>query len=191
MAPFSPSDVVEEYTRPARIKSNNDIFEVPALGDRHIIQVEGYGEMEAFLTDGLRSILTTIPARNMKEYTIRWPGHIDKWLELSQLFYEEEVLEEWKFDPSRSEFTWLEVVAKSNSEEKRWVVQDTGRNGDASMARTTGLVTAACAILFLEKGPNEGCGLEPGIHPPEGMSSEAIEFIINMMISHGVEFSEF
>ena len=191
MAPFSPSDVIDEYTRPARIKSNNDIFEVPALGDRHIIQVEGYGEMEAFLTDGLRSILATIPARNMKEYTIRWPGHIDKWLESSQLFYEEEVLEEWKFDPSRSEFTWLEVVAENNSEQKRWVVQDTGRNGDASMARTTGLVTAACAILFLEKGPTEGCGLEPGIHPPEAMSSKAIEFIIEMMTSHGVEFSEF
>jgi hypothetical protein len=59
------------------------------------------------------------------------------------------------------------------------------------MARTTGLVTAACAILFLEKGPTEGCGLEPGIHPPEAMSSKAIEFIIEMMTSHGVEFSEF
>ncbi len=191
MAPFSPSDVIEEYTRPARIKSNNDIFEVPALGDRHLIQVEGYGEMEAFLTDGLRSILTTIPSRNMKEYTVRWPGHIDKWLELSQLFYEEEVLQDWKYDPTRSEFTWLEVVAKNQVDEKRWIVQDTGRDGDGSMARTTGLVTAACALLFIEKGPMLGCGLESGVHPPEGLNSEAIDYIVQLMVSQGVDFSEY
>lgn len=190
MAPFSPSDVIEEYTRPARIKINNEICEVPAITDRHMIQVDGYGEMEAFLTDGLRSVLTTIPAANMKEYTVRWPGHIDKWIDESESLEEEELLNAWKFDQARQEFTWLEVVAKSAHQQKRWVVQDAGRNGDGSMARTTGLVTAACALQFIESGPLRGCGLSPGVHPPEALNERAIDAIIEMMKQHGVQFTE-
>lgn len=190
MAPFSPSDVIEEYTRPARIKIANKICEVPAITERHLIEVDGYGLMEAFLTDGLRSVLTTIPAINMKEFTVRWPGHIDKWLSESNHLDEQELLDAWKFDPSRDEFTWLEVVAVSKNQRKRWVVQDSGMNGDGSMARTTGLVTTACALQFLEHGPLEGCGLSPGIHPPEAIHGRAIDAVIEMMKRHGVAFSE-
>ncbi|RJU82493.1 MAG: hypothetical protein DWC09_01925 [Candidatus Poseidoniales archaeon] len=190
MAPFSPSDVIEEYTRPVRIKSNNDYFEVPAITDRHIIQVDGYGEMEAFLTDGLRSVLTTISASNMKEYTVRWPGHIQKWLDSRGILDESEILDAWKFDPSREEFTWLEVVTKTAHEQKRWVVHDSGLDGDGSMARTTGLVTAACALMFLRDGPLKGCGLAPGIHPPEALTSEAIDFVIEMLVQNGVQMNE-
>ena len=190
MAPFSPSDVIEEYTRPARIMVENEICEVPAITERHMIEVEGYGQMEAFLTDGLRSVLTTIPASNMKEFTVRWPGHIDKWLNESESLDEEELLSAWKFDSSREEFTWLEVVARSVEKEKRWVVQDAGQNGDGSMARTTGLVTAACALQFINKGPLDGCGLSPGIHPPEALNGRAIDAVIQMMKQHGVQFTE-
>ena len=190
MAPFSPSDVIEEYTRPARIKVANEICEVPAITDRHMIEVEGYGRMEAFLTDGLRSVLTTIQAVNMREFTVRWPGHIDKWLREADSLDEETLLDAWKFDPSRDEFTWLEVIAESQNQRKRWVVQDSGMNGDGSMARTTGLVTAACALQFLENGPLKGCGLAPGIHPPEALNGQAIDAIIEMMKQHGVEFTE-
>lgn len=190
MAPFSPSDVIEEYTRPVRIKANNDFFEVPAITDRHLIQVEGYGEMEAFLTDGLRSVLTTISASNMKEYTVRWPGHIQKWLDSRGILDESEILDAWKFDSSREEFTWLEVVTKTAHEQKRWVVQDSGLNGNGSMARTTGLVTAACALLFLRDGPLKGCGLEPGVHPPEALSGEAIDSVIDMLVQNGVQIDE-
>lgn len=190
MAPFSPSDVIEEYTRPARIKVDGEMCEVPAITDRHMIAVEGYGQMEAFLTDGLRSVLTTIQATNMKEFTVRWPGHIDKWLNESESLDEQTLLDAWKFDPARDEFTWLEVIAESKSQRKRWVVQDSGMNGDGSMARTTGLVTVACALQFLEHGPQKGCGLAPGIHPPEALNGQAIDAIIEMMKQHGVTFTE-
>ncbi|NCG00327.1 MAG: hypothetical protein GWP25_00870 [Euryarchaeota archaeon] len=190
MAPFSPSDVIEEYTRPARIKVENKICEVPAITDRHIIQVDGYGKMEAFLTDGLRSVLTTISASNMKEFTVRWPGHIDKWLKEADTLNENELLEAWKYDNSREEFTWLEVVAESKNQRKQWIVEDSGRNGDGSMARTTGLVTVACALQFLEHGPLKGCGLTPGIHPPEALHEQAIDAIIELMKQHNVQFTE-
>ena len=187
MAPFSPSDVIEEYTRPARIIHNREIVTVPALSERHLIDVEYHGEMEAFLTDGLRSILSSISAEEMKEYTVRWPGHIDKWLIEGINMDEMELLEQWKFDNNKKEFTWLEVVASNSKSEIRWMVYDCGKDGSSSMARTTGLVTAACTILFLENGPLKGCGLENGIHPPENLSNNSIDYIVQYLRNNGVE----
>ena len=60
MAPFSPIDVIAEYTRPARIIRGSEQVTVPALSERHEIEVIGKGTMEAFLTDGLRSVLSTV-----------------------------------------------------------------------------------------------------------------------------------
>ena len=80
-APFSPIDVIEEYTRPARIVTNGKIVTRKALSDLEILEVEGIGELEAFLTDGLRTLMysdekiSKIP--NMSEHTIRYPGHAD------------------------------------------------------------------------------------------------------------------
>ena len=144
--------------------------------------------MEAFLTDGLRSILDTIPCTTMKEYTVRWPGHIDRWLNEGRSMDEAELLKAWTFDPQRKEFTLLEVVAENNKGVRHTVVKDSGLNGDGSMARTTGLVTAACALLFLEQGPLEGGGLKPGVHPPEGLSAQAIQSIMAYMQEQGVRF---
>ena len=76
-APFSPIDVLEEYTRPARYVENSHILTKPALSDAELIDFEKVGTLESFNTDGLRSILFTmghIP--NMKEKTLRYPGHI-------------------------------------------------------------------------------------------------------------------
>ena len=70
MAPFSPSDVIEEYTRPARIITNTMIESVDALTDLHEINVTGFGTMEAFLTDGLRSLLNSAMSPNMREYKL-------------------------------------------------------------------------------------------------------------------------
>ena len=43
--------------------------------------METKGEMEAFLTDGLRCVINSISAENLHEYTIRWPGHIQKFID--------------------------------------------------------------------------------------------------------------
>ena len=48
MAPFSPSDVIEEYTRPARIRRNGQNVIEAALTERHAVSVPGYGQMEYF-----------------------------------------------------------------------------------------------------------------------------------------------
>ena len=58
------------------------------------------------------------------------------------------------------------------------------------MARTTGLVTAACTILFLNSGPINGCGLKNGIHPPENLSFDSIDYIVEYLRKNGVEIIE-
>ena len=115
-----------------------------ALTERHIINVPGRGKMEAFLTDGLRSVLHSIPATNLSEYTVRWPGHIKKFIDerdAKNLNYEK-LVKEWEYIPGISEFTWLEVVAYGKNEQGiRWTVSDSGSSDGHSMARCTGLVT--------------------------------------------------
>ena len=182
MAPFSPSDVIEEYTRPARIRRNGQNVSEPALSDRHLISVPGFGEMEAFLTDGVRSLLDTIDSEELLEYTVRWPGHIDKYL--SGEDSEEELIEAWKFDSKRPEFTWLAVEVSNSDVLHRWDVIDKGLDGWSSMARTTGLVTVEVAEMLAD-----GTITENGVMPPErlGMDSNLMDRLLNCMKDAGVQ----
>lgn len=74
-APFSPVDVIEEYTRPARMRINGQMVTRLALSDVEHIQTHQLGTLEAFNTDGLRSLLDTIDAPTLLEKTLRYPGH--------------------------------------------------------------------------------------------------------------------
>jgi len=49
-----------------------------ALSDSELIDFPGIGTLEAFNSDGLRTLAFTLSAPNMKEKTLRYPGHIDK-----------------------------------------------------------------------------------------------------------------
>ena len=186
MAPFSPSDVIEEYTRPARILRNKEVVEVPALSERHRIEVEGTDGMEAFLTDGLRSVLDTIKANDMAEYTVRWPQHIDRWIAEGHSTPEKDLLKAWKFDSDRNEFTWMKVYCESEQDSKQWIVADYGKNGNGSMARTTGLVTYALASRFATLG-TEACGLTTGVHPPENVNEETLNAVLEIFNLHDIK----
>ena len=61
---WSPEDLIEEYTRPARIVRDGVQTQLPALSEVERISIEGVGELEAFLTDGLRTMLRTL--RNVR-----------------------------------------------------------------------------------------------------------------------------
>jgi hypothetical protein len=178
MAPFSPHDVIAEYTRPARIIANGQVSEVPAMTELHTIDANGR-EMEAFLTDGLRSLLDT-PSKSMGEYTVRWPGHIQKYQQSN--LNPDELVDAWKMDPSKEEFTWMEIHIISGNNEKKWIIEDSGMGGDSSMARTTGLVTACCALEWVKQPDMLGSG----VHAPERLSNDVIESIIEVMRSEGV-----
>ena len=55
-AVFSPVDVIEEYVRPAVYVENGAIVTRPALSDPELIDFPGIGTLEAFNTDGVRSL---------------------------------------------------------------------------------------------------------------------------------------
>jgi saccharopine dehydrogenase-like NADP-dependent oxidoreductase len=75
-APFAPHDVLEEYTRPARLVEDGRIVVREALSEPEYLEFEGVGTLEAFNTDGLRSLAYTLKVPWMKEKTMRYPGHI-------------------------------------------------------------------------------------------------------------------
>lgn len=77
-AVFSPIDVIEEYTRPARFVKNGHLVVKPALSDVENIEIEGIGTLEAFNTDGLRSLILNLKVPDMVEKTLRYPGHLYK-----------------------------------------------------------------------------------------------------------------
>jgi saccharopine dehydrogenase-like NADP-dependent oxidoreductase len=74
---FSPIDVIEEYTRPARIIEKGKLVVKEAMTDSEIVEFENAGKLEAVNTDGLRTLLKTMKIPNMVEKTLRYPGHID------------------------------------------------------------------------------------------------------------------
>ncbi len=178
MAPFSPHDVIAEYTRDARVIRDGVETNLPAMSELHSIDANGR-EMEAFLTDGLRSLLK-VPAKNMGEYTVRWPGHIQKYQDSN--LEAGDLVDAWKYDPNRSEFTWMEVSMDYGENNRKWLIEDSGRDGDSSMARTTGLVTTFCALALLNKPET----LEYGVYAPEDLPDEIIDYIVETMISEGV-----
>ena len=50
---------------------------VPVFSELETLTVDGAGEMEAFLSDGLRTLVETLPqVPRMEEKTLRWPGHV-------------------------------------------------------------------------------------------------------------------
>ena len=116
----------------------------------------------------------------MGEYTVRWPGHIQKYqnTELNP----EELVEAWRMDYSRPEFTWMEVSIKSGDSSQTWIIEDKGKDGDSSMARTTGLVTACCVFAWIDR-PDM---FESGVFAPEDLPNDVIDLVIEVMRSEGV-----
>ena len=163
-APFSPVDVIQEYIRPARLVENGEVVTKPALSDREILMFDEIGELEAFNTDGLRSLILTmghIP--DMKEKTLRYPGHVDVIIALQQAgffdtaplrikevdispldFTSRLLLNQWKLEPGEEEFTVMKVIVEGEVNGKPKTVQyDLLDRYDvasqtSSMARTTG-----------------------------------------------------
>lgn len=169
-AGFSPSDVIEEYVRPSRVVEHGKIVTREALTDRELIAVDGLGSIEAFLTDGLRSLATTLKVPHMKERTLRWPGHI----ELMRVFRETGffstkpiavngqmvrpldltaalLFPKWTFADGEVDLTFLRVVGEGTSKGRhvRMIFEMLDRadiaNACSSMARTTAFPATSVA----------------------------------------------
>jgi len=203
-APFSPADVIEEYTRPARLMENGHIIVRPALSEVEWIQFENLGTLEAFNTDGLRSLLYTMPhIKNQKEKTLRYPGHVDVIISLKESgFFNETPIDvngvkisplkvtsqilfnEWKLGLEEEELTVMKVklIRKNDGESKtiEWNLLDfyDHETKISSMARTTGYTCTAAVNLLAQNLFNEN-----GVFPPEliGNHKKCFDFVLDYL----------
>jgi lysine 6-dehydrogenase len=210
---FSAADVIEEYTRPARVVEEGRVVTRPALSEVETIEVPGVGTLEAFLTDGLRTLLSTVPARSMKEKTLRYPGHAEAMRALRDCgFFETEQIEAggvflspravterlltraWKLPEGEEEFTYLRVVVEGSDPAgsfRRYKFELLDRTdptgGLTSMARTTGFPCAAAAAMLAR-----GQYRDPGVRPPELLAKDpaASERFLEALRARGVAWAE-
>ena len=189
-APFSPIDVIEEYTRPARIKINGKIIKKDAVSECEILKFDNVGELEAFNTDGLRSLLYTMPQiPNLKEKTLRYPGHakIIKEYKKNGKFEADKIQDtmkllfnEWKLEAGEPEFTVMDIYIKGETELIHYHLYDEYKidTNSSSMSRTTGYTATASINLILNN-----IYKSPGVSPPEMVGSQkgAWDFVKNYL----------
>lgn len=211
-APFSPVDVIEEYTRPARYVENGNVIIREALSECEFLEFDKVGTLEAFNSDGLRSIILTMPhIKNMKEKTLRYPGHIEyvRVLKESGFFNKEKVIvngikispldvtckilfDEWKLGENEEELTIMRVTIKGKNEkgeiekvEYNLYDEYCNETQTSSMARTTGYTATAAANMFLD-----GLFTQKGVFPPEliGKNEICFKYILNYLKERNINY---
>ena len=159
----------------------------------------------------MRSILFTMKhIPDMKEKTLRYPGHISLIQALMQagFFNEEEIIvkgksvrpidvtsallfNQWKPEVGGEEFTIMKIVIKGREHEQPKTVEyllydeyDAVKQ-TASMSRTTGYACNAFANLIINKKFEK-----KGVFPPEliGDDKTCFEFVMNYLQERGVEY---
>jgi saccharopine dehydrogenase-like NADP-dependent oxidoreductase len=209
---FSPVDVIEEYTRPARIIENGNVVVKDALSEITLHKFHNVGTLESFNSDGLRSLMKTINANNMKEKTLRYPGHAEKMKLFREtgFFSKEEIslngklvrpldvtakllFPKWKLNEGEEDLTVLQVIVEGKERKKRVRYQyDMLDRYDkeskiTSMARTTGYTCSVAARLVAKK-----LYTQKGISPPEfiGAKKQCFDFMMNGLYERNIVFQK-
>jgi len=211
-AGFSPIDVIEEYIRPARYVENGRLVVKPALSEPELIHFPGVGTLEAFNTDGLRTLATTISAPNMKEKTLRYPGHIEKMAVLRETgFFDKDkitingakirpldltarlLFPKWKLNGNDKDITIMKLIVEGKKAEKKLCYtyelldrHDSSTNTH-SMARTTGY-TATLVLRMIAQGLYK----RQGVSAPEfiGQQPECVHYVLSGLKDRGVVYKE-
>ena len=207
-AGFAPWDVLEEYTRPARVVENGHIVVKEAMSGLKLIDVPEVGTIESFLTDGLRSLADTLKVPFMEERTLRWPGHVNTmrifretgFFSLEPITVSGHTLRprdvtaallfpKWTFEEGEADMTVMQVrawgEAKGTRREFRFDFLDRydPQTGLRSMSRSTGFTATAVAHLILD-----GTFKDAGVHAPEalGERSETLDRVIHYLRTRGI-----
>lgn len=211
-AGFSPIDVIEEYTRPARFIQDGKLVTKDALTDAEYIDFPGVGTLEAFNTDGLRTLMRTIKAPNMIEKTLRYPDHISKIAVLRDTgFFRQDAIDidgvkirpmdltakllfpKWKLGEEEADLTVMRIFIKGQKDGDRLcIMYDLLDKYDPqtqihSMARATGYTaTAAVRLVGRELYATSG------ISPPEyiGRQPECVNFILQELKARGIDYKK-
>jgi lysine 6-dehydrogenase len=209
---WSPKDVIEEYIRPARLIECGKIVEKPALSDLELVDLPQIGTLEAFNTDGLRSLLYTIKIPSMKEKTLRYPGYTEKMRMLRETgFFSGTPIEvggvkvnpidvtskllfsKWELKEDEGEFTVMRIIIQGKKEEKRLcytydLLDYYDKNKKTtSMSRTTGFPCAIMARIIAQ-----GEYSRKGVSPPEyiGREYKVYQKVMNELEKRDVFYKE-
>jgi lysine 6-dehydrogenase len=209
-AGFSPIDVIEEYTRPARLVRGGKVEVCPALSELELIDFPDLGTLEAFVTDGLRTLARTIDAPDMIEKTMRYPGHAERMRMLRETGFFSEIPVDidgasvrpidvatrllfpmWQMGEGDEDITIMRIVVeglgpKGGVRVTYDLVDRYDRaTGTTAMARTTGY-TATTAVRMLAAGLFS----EPGVIPPERLGQDAActKFILAGLLERGIVY---
>ncbi|MHA2610119.1 MAG: saccharopine dehydrogenase family protein [bacterium JZ-2024 1] len=153
---FHPEDLLAEYRRKVRIIHHGCLTTVEPLSGLESISFLNR-QWECFYTDGLRSLLYTIPAENMEEKTIRYPGHC-AWLKNTPDAELKAILEEYS-RRTIPDMLLLRVVGRNRQKTRIYEMVDyyDEERKISAMARTTGFTAAVIGKLLLEgKIPTSG-----------------------------------
>ncbi|MEE9571820.1 MAG: saccharopine dehydrogenase C-terminal domain-containing protein [Candidatus Neomarinimicrobiota bacterium] len=211
-AVFSPIDVIEEYTRPVRIRKNGKMEIEDALSKSEMVEFDKIGQFEAWNTDGLRTLLSTTNIPNLVELTIRHIGTIEpmKALRDSGFFSTKEIdvkgknvkpidvttnlmFAQWKLQPNEKDMTLMRIIIEGIKNGKQHkVIYDLidfydNKTNTTSMARTTGYTCTAVANLLLEKKYNN-----TGIIAPEylGKDEKVFQYIIRFLANRNIFYKK-
>ncbi len=190
-AGFAPHDVIEEYVRPSRVIEDGRLVVKEALSEPELVDFQGLGTLEAFNTDGLRSLAFTLKVPHMRERTLRYPGHIELMRVLRETgFFNKEpitvqgakvrpldvtaalLFPKWTFDEGEADLTVMRVEAVGSKGGERvllrWDLFDRydPATGYRSMSRTTAFPATIMARRILN-----GRISTHGVLPPEKLAS--------------------
>ena len=190
---WSLDDLMEEYTRPARIVEEGREVSVPVFSGLEQVQVDGVGEMEAFFSDGLRTLIHTLPGvASMGEKTLRWPGHAEAVAPLMRAgTLREELRTRCTSDPPRDLVALVvraewDTPGNPGGEEITMVDRYDPARGLTAMSRTTAFTTSVVAQLAAAGGLGPA-----GVRPLERVAEDerAFRFVVDAMAQRGVRFS--
>ena len=208
-APFSPRDVLAEYMRPARLRRNGQDVTLPALSEVELVHFPGLGTLEAFNTDGLRTLMDTSSTPDLVEKTMRYPGHADRMRVLREagFFNDTEILapsglvrprdvtetllfDAWQFEEGEPDLTvgrfTIEGVQDGRRVRHTYDLLDyyNTETETSSMARTTGYTCAAMVRLVAQ-----GRWTQPGVAPAEivGRNKACFDFVLEHLEERDVQ----
>lgn len=216
-AAFSPSDVVEEYTRPTRLVEHGRVVVRPALSEPELMEFDGIGTLEAFNTDGLRSLAATHLGRvpMMKEKTLRYPGHIELMRVLRETGLFSEVPVEiataegglarvrprdlmarllfpmWTYGPGEEDLTVMRVMGEGMKNGKRVRMQWDLSDRFSQETRCTSMArTTAFPCTIIARMLALGELSKPGVIVPEmlGANAKIVEHVLAEHAARGVEY---
>lgn len=195
---WSPADLIDEYIRPARIIENGKIVTVDALSGIEDFDFPGREGLECFFTDGLRTLLHTLPGVNsMIEKTVRYKGHAQAMKLLSEMgFFNDRcgdisprdvtqcILSGIKTD--MKDILIMRIEGRTPNRYVSYDIYDIAHGEFSAMERCTGFSLAAFTMLLAE-----GHIDAKGIIPPEilGMDEGNTVFVMDILKKEQISIS--